>query len=149
MCITNGIVFNIALYRGCIKFLFDFQTYIYISCFYLLDPVEIHQTVPVNRTVCPGEKLQYTCISSLTSIAWEINSSASIVFDLNNYNVTSNETIGGFFISRTVQNATISIFTATNDMVTSSYSGVKVTCVGGSSASSIDIDVAGTVFCNS
>ena len=116
--------------------------------FPLSHSVELSQTIPENRTACPGETLQYTCTSPQRPIAWSIAGSNTFVFGDQDDDVNSNGTIGDFFLLLTVQNANISVSTATNDMVTSSYNGQQVECFGDNLASSVPIAVAGTVICN-
>ena len=116
--------------------------------FPLSHSVEVCQTIPENRTACPGETLQYTCTSPQRPIGWSIASSNTFVFGSQDKDVNSNGTIGDFFLLLTVQNANSSVSTATNDMVTSSDDGHDVECFGGNLASSITIAIAGTVICN-
>ena len=133
----------------CFDALSDLQLYMYVTCLCLLlhvCSVELLQTIPENRPACPGEELQYTCTSPQHPI-WKIAGIGQFPFGQDD-DVNSNGTLDGFFLLLTVQNANISVSTATNDMITSSYDGRQVTCFGGDDASSDIIDVAGTVICN-
>ena len=116
--------------------------------FLLLSPVNIRadefglfQTKPKNRTVCPGETLQYTCTSPLIQQYWTIGTSYPFIITESSM-VNSSGTIGDFFLILAQKDASCSTCTATNDLVTSIYDGVQIACYSGNMLSTIKIAVA-------
>ena len=92
-------------------------------------PAQLYQSIPENRTVCAGEKLQYTCSTSQSSLTWEIGSDQH-PFD-NNDAVNAMGIVGTFDAVLIEKNGSFFSSTLTNAMVSSSYNGLIVTCIGG------------------
>ena len=114
----------------------------------LLCLVELRQTIPESGSVvCPGTRLQYTCSATIPPVGLYIGpSETQFLFPVGADAVNTSHTIGNFVAVLTLQNGTLSSFTATNEMVTYSYNGQEFGCVGGSSSKTENITLAGTVY---
>ena len=108
----------------------------------------LRQTMPENGIVCPGEKLQYLCKSSIGHLVWQIDNFGHFQMEKDT-EVNSTGTIGDFSLLLTARIMTESgseiSSTATNDMVASVYDDLQIVCYLETWASFLHIEVAGNV----
>ena len=113
----------------------------------ILYAAEFYQSIPAeNRTVCSGEKLQYTCSVEATHIIWGVTCPGCIhvLFGASDP-VNEPKPVGNFIAVLTENNGTFYSSTLTSYMVPFSYNGLTVTCFKGDVSMDRTINIIGTV----
>ena len=122
-----------------------FSLYAFTCIIFLDSDVKIKQTIPEdNSPVCPGQVLQYTCLSNESSVGWIVDSEGDdhVIFQTSDPVNTSMDILS-FEAVLTQVNESFLATTLTNPMITLDIDDVLIQCIGGGSAPSLYIAVAG------
>ena len=96
----------------------------------------------INSTLCPGQMVVFTCLSTEGSIAWRVGDELYVFNAEDNVNDTK---MGPDFVAKLIaRNGSSYTSTLTNPMVSSAHDGLVIRCVGDTGLDdNRTIDVAG------